>query len=443
MGAAAAGAALLVTLVTQAALGNGRFPAAGYIAVDPSDAGHIMVRATYGLLTTRDGGANWDWICEQAVSWTGQYDPSIAITADGSVIAGIYDRLGVTHGDSCSWSHAPALQGKNVTDVSAERSSPSSALALTSNGLGAGMFLTQVWASPDNAASWAQAGVDLPADLAALTVDSAPSNGMRIYVSGLHSGGAQGAIERSPDRGKTWERVDIPGTNADKAPYIAAVDPTNEDVLYVRLTGSPGLLLVSDNGGSSWKEAFKGAGILKGFALSPDGSTILVGGETDGVWRAPSATLAFEKAADVGVQCLTWVESGLYACAGEFKDGFTVGLSTNKGDTFEPLMHLACLRGPLACDAQTSVGQTCPAAWDATADTIDAASCGAGAGGSAPDAGPNAVDPGEPGCGCRLPAEPVGWGSLAALSAGLALAARRARKANSDAGTPERRARFY
>lgn len=433
--------ALAGTLALAALLGaghasaNGRFPAAGHISVDPANEAHVAVRTTYGLLVTSDGGASWDWICEQAVKWTGQYDPSITITADGTILAGIYDHLSVGRGDHCGWSSAAGLDQKNVVDVSTEKMAPASAIALTSNGLGGDTFTTQVWEAPDNAMTWAQAGADLPGDFQALTVDSAPSNPMRLYVSGLHTGGAQGAIERSVDRGKTWERLDIPGTNVDKAPYIAAIDPVDEQVLYVRLTGSPGRLLRSPDGGMTWQDAFQGVGILKGFALSPDGETILVGGETDGVWRGAADTLQFEKVSPVGVQCLAWSQAAVYACAAEFKDKFTVGRSTDQGETFEPMMHLACVRGPLACSADTEVGKECPGVWDATADAIDQSSCfdgtgggGAGGGGGAPDAGPTGGGGDDPGgCGCRVAGASGAAGGAGALL-GLALAARRARR---------------
>jgi photosystem II stability/assembly factor-like uncharacterized protein len=418
-------------LVAGGASANGRFPAAGHISVDPGDEAHVAVRTTYGLLVTRDGGANWDWICEQAVKWTGQYDPSITITGDGTIIAGIYDHLSVGRGDHCGWSSAMGLDQKNVVDVSTEKMTPASAIALTSNGLGGATFATQVWEAPDNATTWTQAGVDLPNDFQALTVDSAPSSPMRLYVSGLHTGGAQGAIERSGDRGKTWERLDIPGTNADKAPYIAAIDPLDDQVIYVRLTGSPGVLLRSPDGGMTWQDAFQGMGILKGFALSPDGKTILVGGETDGVWRGASDTLQFEKVSSVGVQCLTWSQTAVLACAGELKDNFTVGRSTDQGETFEPMMHLACVRGPLTCAADTEVGEKCPGAWDATAEILDQPSCfngtGGAGGGGAPDAGPNggSDDPGS--CGCRVARTSGAAGALGGLL-GLIAVARRARR---------------
>jgi photosystem II stability/assembly factor-like uncharacterized protein len=420
--ARAAGGAFALAMLLGAgeAAANGRFPAAGHIAVNPTDGAHIAVRTTYGILTTRDAGKSWDWICEQAVQWTGQYDPSIAVTADGTILAGIYDHLGVGHGDACAWSSPAPLVQKNVIDVSTERAMPSSAVVMTSNQTGTDTFVTELWASSDNATNWSQAGVDLPTDFSALTVDVAPSDAQRVYASGIRAGTA-GVLVRSVDRGATWETLDIPGSDQNKAPYIAAIDPMNPQQLYVRLAGAPGKLLVSTDGGSIWSEAFAGMGVLKGFALSPDGAKILVGGETDGIWRASAADLVFSKVSDVGAQCLSWAGAGVYVCAAEFKDNFTVGLSTDEGATFEPVMHLSCIRGPLACDPGTDVGGACPAAWPATAEVIDQASCLPDAGvpdGGEMDAGanPGPVDGAmEAGCGCRV-------GSRRGMNAGLASA---------------------
>jgi hypothetical protein len=183
-----------------------------------------------------------------------------------------------------------------------------------------------------------------------------------------------------------------------------------------------------------WEEVFTGTGLLKGFALSPDGQTLLVGGETDGVWRAAAADLQFEKVSEVGVQCLAWSEAGVYACAGEFKDGFTIGLSRDQGASFSPVMHLPCVRGPLSCAPDTEVGSACPAAWPATADVIDQDSCapGAGGGGSSSSSTGGADPAGgadDGGCGCRAaPRASIAGAFALALPLAAMGARRRARR---------------
>lgn len=426
---------LAAALAAQAAEANGRFPAAGQIVVDPGDPSHIVVRATHGFLTTRDAGQNWDWICEQAVGFSGEVDPPIAITADGSVLAGVFDGLSVAHGETCDWPFIGGdLTKRYVVDVSTERQDPEASVALSSNGLGNNAFLTRLWASPDNAVTWAQAGVDLPADFLGLTVDVAPSDPMVVYSSGLVAvGGGMyvGAVERSIDRGQTWERFDVPGSDSSTAPYLAAVDPVNPERVFLRLDGEMGKLFVSPDGGETWDLVFTGEGKLKGFALSPDGATVLVGGEADGVWRAPAATLEFVKVSEVAVECLTWAGAGVYACASEFTEGFTIGLSTDEGETFSPIHHLPCLRGPLACDPATSVGRECPSQWPVLSAILDQPSCyGAGGGSStsSTSGGMPSLPPGDGagGCGCRT--APADEGMVAALGLGMAALVLRVRR---------------
>ena len=413
-------------LAASSAEANGRFPAAGQIVVDPSDPAHILVRTTYGLLSTRDRGATWDWICEEAVGYSGILDPPVAITADGTVLAGVFNGLSIARGDSCGWAFVSGeLTSRYVVDVSTEKGTPEASVALSSNGLGNSQFVTRLWESPHNAMTWVQAGVDLPSDFLGLTVDVAPSDPAHVYASGLIAVGAGeyvGAIARSFDRGQTWEPLPIPESDATTGPYLAAIDPGIPERLYLRVDGEPGRLLASSNGGETWDEIFVGAGKLKGFALSPDGTTVLVGGDKDGIWRAASATLDFEKVSDVAVECLTWFGADVYACASEFRDGFTIGVSVDEGATFTAMHHLPCVRGPLACDPASTVATVCGGAWPPIAATLDWASCNGQGGGSAISSGGAPPSPeaetGE-GCGCRTaPVAP-----RTALALGLCLAA--------------------
>src|SRR2546428_3919761 len=101
--AAGAATALAVLAAQAPALANGRYPAAGQIIVDPSDPTSIVVRATYGILTTRDGGQRWSWICEASVGYGGSEDPMMGITKDSSMLARTFEGLSATHDPSCHW----------------------------------------------------------------------------------------------------------------------------------------------------------------------------------------------------------------------------------------------------------------------------------------------------------------------------------------------------
>ena len=254
---------------------NGRFPAAGQITVDPSDPTHLVVRTTYGLTESSDGGAHWSWICEAAVGYGGTEDPMMAITADGTLIAGIFEGLSASHDKGCQWDFAQGgLKDRYVIDLATERVTPKNAVLLISNSVGGAMFLTELWQTSDNAATWTVAGVDMPVDFLGLTLDAAPSDPPRVYVSGRYGKpDYTGAIERTNDRGATWQKLVIPGSNDLALPYIGGIDPQNPDVVYVRLDAAKAdKLVVTKDGGATWSDAFTGKGNLLGFALSPDGA---------------------------------------------------------------------------------------------------------------------------------------------------------------------------
>jgi MYXO-CTERM domain-containing protein len=443
---AAAFALATAALATPSlASANGRYPAAGQIALDPSDANALLVRATYGLLLTKNQGQRWDWICEGAVGFNSAEDPMVSFTADGTLLAGIFEGLSTSTDHGCTWGFAGgALANHYVVDLAVDKVDPTKGVLVISNNAGVndagvGVYLGQLWQTSDSGKTWAQAGTNLPDQLLGLTVDTAPSDPNRVYVSGrMGPPDYKGVLQRSDDRGATWQELPIPGSDDKALPYIGAIDPNDPDVIYVRLDSSPGdHLVVSKDGGHTWSSAFDTTGDMLGFALSPDGATVAVGGPKDGLWTAPSSTLSFTKVASVGALCLTWAQAGLYACGDEFIDGFVAGLSTDQGKTFTPLMHLQGLCGPLACDSGSSVATQCTMAWPATAATIGATGCGgtdggAGGGGSggsgAGGGGGTGGSADEGGCAVVVPAAGASMMSAAALLGLVALGLRRRRR---------------
>jgi photosystem II stability/assembly factor-like uncharacterized protein len=396
--------ASFAVLAPASALANGRYPAAGQIALDPKNPQNLLVRATYGLMLSQNGGQSWSWICEQAVGYGGQEDPMMAFTADGSLLAGTFEGLSLGQPGGCQWTAFAALTNKYVIDLAVDKVDPTHGVLVISNSTGqddAGqaLFLTQLWQTSDSGKTWTQTGVDLPDQFLGLTVDTAPSDAQRVYLSGRYGPpDYPGVIERSDDRGATWQKLPVTGADSMHLPYIGGVDPKNPDVLYVRLDADPSdTLLVSKDGGMTWATVFTAQGKLLGFAISPDGATVAIGSpgivvdggitEGAGVWTAPASTLAFTQVSSAGAECLTWAPGGLYACADEFKDKFTAGVSTDQGKTFTPIMHLGGVC-PLVCSVDSPVTQQCPMAWPYVASTISS-TCDNGTGGQpAADAGP-------------------------------------------------------
>jgi photosystem II stability/assembly factor-like uncharacterized protein len=429
---------------------NGRFPTASQLVVDPMDASHMAVVATYGLLETFDAGENWSLICEAAYGAMNGTDPPLGIMSGGTMIAGTRRGLSAAQdARGCAWVFPEGpLQGEVVADLAVEPGMPSHAVAVTSTIRPVdGSFAIHVLLaeSLDGGQSWHQAGTVLPDDILPFTVEVAPSDPRRVYVSGASTGSnPMGLIERSDDRGATWRRLPvmpaIPGANI----YISAVDPKNPDIVYARVSEINDTLLVSTDGAETWTPIYQATREMLGFALSPDGTKIALGGLSNDLQIGSTSTYAFGTASTLKVRCLTWTASGLYACADEQAAGFSIGLSADEGKSFRPLYHFQehCpLECPLTSPTAMSCGTTCDAGTNADASLGDDASVDERepdvgevdrerADQSPAEDGDGAPRPSLPaedqGCGCALVARPRSEGTLLA-AIGLAWLAFRRR----------------
>lgn len=359
-------ATLTVFLGAPGAQANGRFPGARQIAIAPTDPSLLVLRTTFGQMVSRDAGQSFRWVCEEVIGYAGDQDPPIVITADGSLISAAFEGTSVSHDGGCTFTFPPGLEGRYSIDNTLDTSSPSRALVLTvadkKNDLPA-----QCWRTDDDGKSWSVASA-LEAGFFPQNIDIARSDSRRVYVSGLRdiNGSSQAALLRSDDGGESWERRDVPvpvGINA----YLSAVDPLDPTRIYLRTERVEGdeLLLSTDSGETYTKLATLPGGML-GFALSPDGAQIAIGGPLDGVLVGARADGVFSARNPAPVTCLAWGMEGLYACGvDELSSGFAMARSDDEGSTFVPLLAAlgdAC--GPLAtCGSSTPYGGLCPGRW--------------------------------------------------------------------------------
>ncbi len=303
-------------------------------------------------------------------------------------------------------------------------------------------------ARTSNGVTWSAVGALLP-DTYPLTIEIAASRPQRLYLGANDGNLVTGFIDVSDDGGATWTVRESPG--GVDAVFVSGVDPDDADRIYVRSYSPESDLYVSEDGARTWTTIFESPVPLLGFALSPDGRQIAVGGgrglaqilaRTERRWTgaptpAPRST-AMAAAEDLytvvatnplPVSCLAWTAGGLFACADEISAGFTIGVSRDDGRTFAPMLHLAEL-APVACAAGTS-GALCAGEWCATATVIGAACTVDAATDTARDGGgPTATS--ASGCACDAASDDTSRGSprpalaVVALLVGCALLGRSA-----------------
>jgi hypothetical protein len=347
-------------LAAATASANGRFPAANQLVVDRDDAAHIVVRTTFGIVATTDAGKTWRFVCEEKIGFSGTYDPAIAIA--GSVLATLPDGLARSADRGCSF--ARVGEKRPMVDLASDGARVVA--------VGPGLVATSI----DRGLTF-NAVFTLESDLEPATIDLAASRPDRWYLSGVGPFKQFGSVFRSDDAGKTFTESTFDMRGA-RMPYIAAVDPRDADVVWLRLDGD-----------------------------TQDGARVAVGGPSDGLWTASTNDLVFTRVSDVRVRCLTWTAAGLWACGDDAADGFTVGLSRDEGRTFAPQLRLSQLE-PLACTRPA-----CDAAWSALAPLIQPRDAGA-------DAEVPAIDaPRASGGGCSLSGESPSFAWLLLLSAAI------------------------
>jgi hypothetical protein len=308
-------------------------------------------------------------------------------------------------------------------DLAPSRSTPHQLVAFWLEFKPGGTFASQIVRSVDDGLSWTPAGDVLAPELYPLTIDVAPSLSTRVYLSarGDKAKNYGSMLMRSDDLGATFTSADIPDTQEHRLTYIAAVHPFDPDRVYLRVLDMSGTVIqMTSDGGRTFQKIFTGTDQLLGFAISPDGTQMAVGGPNDGIWVGPADGSGLERRSDIGATCLTWTEDALFVGADYKKADFSIGKSVDSGKSFEGLFRFDKICGRAACGVATSkcieewelvlpaIGATCAddaGASDGAAGgtSRDAGSMGGGAGaGGATGGTPNPIGDKEGGCSCTI-----------------------------------------
>lgn len=226
--------ALRIVALAAPAAANGRDPGVKSIAFRPGAEHEIVAGATFGIVLSKDNGATWHWLCEDAVGYAGMYDPDIVITRTGATFATTEQGRMMSRND-CTYARSAIGEGFYPTialgpddALFAPTADPSGGIVAKSTDDGASFPLCATAGRPNDAFH---------------AIEVAPSDPMRVYASGERfvpdpSGGTMRALFalRSDDGGQTW--TELPLTGIASMPqsklHVVGISATDPDVVYLR-----------------------------------------------------------------------------------------------------------------------------------------------------------------------------------------------------------------
>ncbi len=413
-------------LVPSFAAAHGRFPEAQAIESHPSDPDLLAVFTTFGALVSRDGGATYRYTCREVMNVSLSEDPTHLLLSDGALSVASFDGLTRSDPAICNFGYPePELERVVVIDQVRDPSDPLGVYALTSSGSAD----NSLFYSSDDGFSFTATSDPIEPELFE-KVRVSPSNPDVIYLSGAYPATPElprrAFVHRTDDRGATFTRFPFTLENEERNVHVLGVDPRNPMRVFMRVVRSRDFeerqdrLVVSEDGGETFADLLSITEI-RGFAISPDGETVWVGGRgsapdvlPDGglpdVMDVPLAGTGLFRSDDGGetftriqsemrIGCLALRAGELWACADNFLDGFAIGRSADGGESFDAVLRFEEIAGQVECTLEDDARSACRLPYaDAVRDLrLDS---GIGPVDAGPDGGTGGDDPG---CGCAVP----------------------------------------
>jgi photosystem II stability/assembly factor-like uncharacterized protein len=337
-----------------------------------------------GLLVSDDDGANWSWICENAIGFFAalfQVGPAPA----ENLYAVTQTGLAVSTDSGCSWQN-PGGVARYTGDVFPDPNDPQRVLVVSQAAVtpDSSVLSDLIVASSDGGRSFDS--TQYMTSVASITgVEIARSDANAIYLTMSSTERQHPYIVRSNDAGATWTELDL-SPQLGRKPFvirILAVDPLDANTLYIRLSdGLHDALAITRDAGTTLQIALQLAARMTAFLLRSDGA-LIVAADDGTSFLSSDAGATFSPWSDAfHMQALAERDGKLYATANSRKDGFVVAVSSDAGEHWQPLLRLDQLRGPMACG---SLQTQCADSWRQLQPTLAVLS-GAAAGSAAPAA---------------------------------------------------------
>jgi uncharacterized protein (TIGR03382 family) len=383
---ALAGACVLA--LTSQVLANGRPPQTSSITFRPGMEQEITVGTSFGLLVSKDSGATWRWMCEDALPYGGMYDPDYEVMSSGAFFATTFDGLKVNR-DGCTFDLTPlAPPPKDPPEIKffsvTARANDNTYYAAAADPLDG-----TIYKSTNEGQTFTPLGT--PGELGDWwqSLEAAPSDPQRLYLTGFRFVTVPDAgttkellFFTSANGGTTWTPVALTGfqTMKNSTLEIAGIHPTEPLHVFARVVLEDNAIAdgiyESTNGGGAWTKILSKPSSIA-FVVRRNGD-LVAGTKMNGTFRRPNGQTTWtELTGAPHPNCLVENSAGeVWACTQNYggpgipMDGHGIMKSSDLV-TWTPVLKYQDIMEPVTCGSDTLQYNKCdrpplmggPAGW--------------------------------------------------------------------------------
>jgi uncharacterized protein (TIGR03382 family) len=381
-----------LTLPASPAFANGRPPGTSSIAFRRGAENEIAIGLTFGLVVSHDGGKTWAWMCEDAIGYSGTYDPHYSYTSTGALFASTFNGLRVMR-NGCTFDVTP--EGDKF--ISSNSLGPGAPAALYCAAADAGDSSATPPKAPDaRIFRSTDDGVSFPDPSTASqrvdwwqTIVVAPSNPDVVYLSGYFDSDTTPRVRthlllRSDNGGTSWTDLEIASAGnvtlmANSAIDVVGIASDDPASVYIRVelddnTASDSIYR-SDNRGATWKLINHKATSIPGFVVraAKNGAgkrDVIVATQALGAEISHDGGDTFTQLTNPPhINCLVenaagevWACTQNYGFSGTGSDDAGVMKTTDLA-TWTKVLRYQDLTDAVTCDAGTPQHDKCAAQW--------------------------------------------------------------------------------
>ena len=363
---------LAIGALTTIAEANGRPPGTSTITFQPGRESTVYAGMSFGLLISKDNGATWSWMCEDALPYGGMYDPDYALLDSGTVFATTFDGLKENR-DGCVYGPTVlAPPGPDLKFFSTITRGPDNALYVASSD----PTDSKIYKSTDEGVTFPTSSNPGVLGEWYLTLEVAPSDATRLYLTSFRFvQGPNGTEKRfflykSTDGAMTWTSLPVTDftLKSNSQLEIVGIAKTNADLVYARVVlednAMSDAIYKSTNGGANWTRIY-GMPASLAFVVRANGHLVVATKATGSFLSTDQGSTWSPLTGAPHINCLAenragevWACTQNYGAAGVPKDGYGIMKSTDLV-TWSPLLRYEDITAPVACAETTLQYQKC------------------------------------------------------------------------------------